>query len=213
MVRLGEGTWLPRVSSLLWMLPRLTRTNHRVESDATRDYNCIAWASGSNTENVWPGDYGDDFAWPEGLPDTEELASFVAFFESLGYEPCETTDLEEGFEKVALYSKDGDPSHAALQLETGEWTSKIGWEEDINHDNPELVGGDLYGEVDIVLRRPREQESEQLSLIPVEEFEGAVRSIFNAPKQDVDEQFAKMQAANRQRREERSQTDEGQPPG
>ncbi|MCH8817807.1 MAG: hypothetical protein IIC92_08775 [Chloroflexi bacterium] len=201
----------------MWKYPRLTNANHRVTSDASEEYNCVAWAAGIDTENVWPGDYGDDFVWSEDLPEAEEMASVVAFFESLGYEVCETTDLEEGFEKVALYSDDeGDPTHVALQLRSGAWTSKLGWLEDIAHDSPELVGGGIgewdYGNVTVVMRRFREPEREQLPLIPVEEFEGVMRSVFNAPKEDVDEEIATMQAANRQRREERSQADEGAPP-
>ena len=59
--------------------------------------------------------------------------------------------LEQGIEKIALFGK-GDfgseiPAHAALQLESGQWTSKLGTFEDINHTILEAVAGPVYGRV------------------------------------------------------------------
>jgi hypothetical protein len=47
------------------------------------------------------------------------------------------------------------PTHAALQLESGLWTSKLGEFEDINHLTPNAVAGPVYGGVLCYLERPR----------------------------------------------------------
>src|SRR5205807_1808725 len=112
------------------------------------DYNCIAWSAG-DTERWWePGVYWPVPAENYGL-DALELA-----FRSLGYEPCPDGNLEPGFEKVALYVTGQFYSHAARQLPSGKWTSKLGRLEDIEHDSPEAVAGGAYGDVARVMRRP-----------------------------------------------------------
>jgi hypothetical protein len=68
------------------------------------------------------------------------------------YERCEDATLEEGFEKVALYTKDSVPTHMYRQLENGEWTSKCGQREDIAHQFEDL-DGDLYGAVTLIMKR------------------------------------------------------------
>jgi hypothetical protein len=75
----------------------------------------------------------------------------------MGYEECATDELEPGFEKVVIYmDEDGFPTHAARQLENGNWTSKLGGWEDIEHTSLScLEGTDLaYGTVAVILRRP-----------------------------------------------------------
>ena len=77
-----------------------------------------------------------------------------------GFEPCENGDHEEGFEKIALYvNKAGKVTHAARQLDSGKWTSKLGNLEDIEHASLrslEDAGTNLtdYGSVAGFLKRP-----------------------------------------------------------
>jgi len=80
-------------------------------------------------------------------------------FESLGYVPCEGSQLEPGFEKVALYAAGMFYTHAARQLPNGLWTSKLGKAEDIEHDAPDDLAGGLYGEVVQIMRRPVSAEN------------------------------------------------------
>ena len=47
----------------------------------------------------------------------------------------------------------GVPTHAARQLASGLWTSKLGHSEDIEHDLRALEG-DTYGMVALLLKRP-----------------------------------------------------------
>lgn len=49
--------------------------------------------------------------------------------------------------------------HAALQLENGDWTSKMGSAEDILHILAEVLEGPEYGHVARFLSRPRPTDS------------------------------------------------------
>jgi hypothetical protein len=76
-------------------------------------------------------------------------------YEIHGYRRCENADLEQGFEKVAFYVKDGEPEHVARQLENGIWGSKLGLDEDIEHSALEGLMGEKFGRVEIIMKRPR----------------------------------------------------------
>src|SRR5436190_564427 len=72
--------------------------------------------------------------WPPGVSNEERVAAFVAAFATLGYAPCTGEELEQGYEKVALYATaDGITRHAARQLADGRWTRKLGRGVDIEH--------------------------------------------------------------------------------
>ena len=60
---------------------------------------------------------------------------------------------ESGIEKVAIYTLNGLPKHAARQLPSGAWSSKLGNHIDIEH-SLEGLAGDLYGSVAHILSRP-----------------------------------------------------------
>ncbi|HYT88253.1 MAG TPA: hypothetical protein VEL76_06005 [Gemmataceae bacterium] len=130
------------------VFPRLTPDNYRLSSPPSRDYNCIGWAAGETDEWWWP-----DGVWPAGVPKEETLAAFFAAFATLGYIPCASADQEIGVEKVALYAVGDIPTHAARQLSSGQWTSKLGLNVDIEHTTPEVIAGGVYGEVVAILAR------------------------------------------------------------
>ena len=89
------------------------------------------------------------------------LESFVAAFELQGYHVCDNSTHEPEVEKIAIFTRpSGEPTHAARQLGSGKWTSKLGPDEDIEHDRVEAVGGTLYGDVATVMGRPREPAPE-----------------------------------------------------
>lgn len=122
-------------------------------------YNCIAWAMGRKDSRWWPATIGG-YRWPKKLPrenpGEETLANFIRAFKRLRYKvlPDKNYSLEKGFEKVAIYVKGNqNPTHAARQLDSGIWTSKIGDEEDIEHISPVVLEGTYYGNVAVVMRR------------------------------------------------------------
>jgi hypothetical protein len=132
--------------------PNLARLGYRLTSAADVKYNCIAWAAGLTDAWWWPDSMGQG-TWPEQAQREETLTAFVQAFETLGYRPCDSDQLEPGFEKVALFARAGLPTHAARQLSDGTWTSKLGEMEDIEHTLDRIVGS-FYGIVALVLRRP-----------------------------------------------------------
>lgn len=82
----------------------------------------------------------------------DTLPAFLAAFALLGYTSTSDSTLEPNVGKVALYARSGSPTHAARQLPTGRWTSKLGQAEDIEHELLALVGS-LYGDVAVILAR------------------------------------------------------------
>lgn len=135
-------------------IPRLAESNYRVTSCKTKRYNCFAWAA-NDTEHVWsPTMIGAGVLWPPGIPAFASVAGVMRAFESIGYEECDSPDLEVGFEKIAIFTDtSSEPRHAARQLSDGVWTSKLGDHVDIEHDTLDAIGGALYGEPDRYMRR------------------------------------------------------------
>jgi hypothetical protein len=135
-----SGSWHPSE------FPNLTETDHIRTSEKTVEYNCIAWSACENEVWWWPDPQGIAY-WPDGAPREQTIEAFVSVYTNvLGYEVCDSPDLEDGFEKIALYANaNGDPTHAARQLENGKWTSKLGGNEDIEHVSLECLNGELYG--------------------------------------------------------------------
>ena len=92
--------------------------------------------------------------WPPGIPRQETLAAFEEAYGTIGFSPCQGSELEPGFRKIAIYADNGVPTHAARQLPDGRWTSKLGRHEDIEHLGLEVLEDGGYGEVALILRCP-----------------------------------------------------------
>lgn len=134
--------------------PKLRDGGYTITSPATVDYNCVAWAA-SDIEAWWWPDPLDIGYWPAGVRRAETLKAFMEAFATLGFTPCDSAEYEEGFEKVAIYvNTNSTPKHAARQLSSGLWTSKLGKLQDIEHDI-DGVSGDQYGSVAIIMKRTR----------------------------------------------------------
>lgn len=134
--------------------PKLQDGLYKITSPDTVDYNCIAWAAG-DTEAWWWPDRLDIGYWPAGVPRAETLEAFIEAFAVLGFTPCDTAEYEEGFEKVAIYiDVNGKQTHAARQLSSGLWTSKLGNLQDIEH-HIDGVSGDQYGAVAVIMKRSK----------------------------------------------------------
>jgi hypothetical protein len=132
-------------------IPSLNKDNNKVTSDDDPLYNCVAFAAGITTQKWWPG-FHPDFYWPSAAPRVNAIESFVKAFETLGYAECNDGTYEDGFEKVAFYTKDGAPKHVALQIGPGKWSSKLGNWYDIEHKADAVSSGD-YGKVAKYMKR------------------------------------------------------------
>lgn len=137
------------------VFPNLRDAGYRIESPKNTQYNCVAWAAGVTDRPWWPID-DPPYYWPIS-PRVESLSAFIAAFEGLGYDICDDSSLEIGFEKVAIYvDEDSDPTHMARQLPSGNWTSKCGDWEDIVHNTLDALAGPYpaYGTVACIMKRP-----------------------------------------------------------
>ena len=138
----------------------LTDSSSQITSPATRRYNCIAWAAKDDRRWWWPDPFEIGY-WPIPVNNRSvTLAGFVEAFISLGYKLSTSGELEPNTEKIAIYGIDcpggqATPTHAARQLPSGDWTSKLGSFEDITHTTPEAVNGPIYGHVMAFMSRPR----------------------------------------------------------
>jgi hypothetical protein len=122
-------------------------------------YNCIAWAAG-DTNNWWWPDAAGHHWWPPGTPRELTLSAFIKAFGTVGYREWknENASLENGYEKVSIYvDQQGNPTHAARQLEGGLWASKLGRHKDVQHATISAIEGGDYGSVVKILRRPRQR--------------------------------------------------------
>ena len=126
--------------------PRLRDGEWKVTGEATCKYNCIEWSLCQDDEWVWPqvDDAGDD----DG---TVEISDFDEFYQDKGFTICGTSSADCRPEcrkrKVALFAKNGEPTHASKEiLDGGWWESKRGKNIKIMHKLDQMEGGD-YGDV------------------------------------------------------------------
>jgi hypothetical protein len=141
---------IANVGSFFSSFPHLKKSEFQICSPESVEYNCIAWAAGRSDVLCWPNNM---MFWPLTCPCEETVDAFIAFFATLGYKPCKDGEKERGIEKIALYAKGSKPKHAARQLRSGKWTSKLGISFDIEHDLKDLEGS-TYGNVVLFLCRP-----------------------------------------------------------
>ena len=146
------------INDIIDLFPHLTEGSFSVTSPKDVRYNCIAWAAGDDGACWWPDNFSIGY-WPSDVPREETLESFIRLFESSDYIPCNNSGLEDGFEKIALFvDLQGRPTHAAKQLSSGKWTSKLGELEDIEHNTLEGLSGSSYGSVSIIMKRPSREK-------------------------------------------------------
>jgi hypothetical protein len=140
-------------SDLEATFPRLARAGYEITSPQDDSYNCIAWAAGETARWWWPTDQA---YWPPGLAARPTVEAFVEAFRRMGYERCDDASLEAGWEKIAIYAREGNtPTHAARQLLDGKWTSKLGKDVDIKHADLDALRSKLYGDPVVIMRRRR----------------------------------------------------------
>ncbi|MGA3283421.1 MAG: hypothetical protein ABSD57_03035 [Verrucomicrobiota bacterium] len=152
--------------------PKLNAAGYKITSKKDKKYNCVAWAAERDQERWWeplnePGCY-----WPKEVPFNHSFENYVKVFGVLGYSYCDNPSLEDGIEKVALFSDVFGFTHVSHQLEDGRWTSKLGPDEDIKHT---VIGAlesngvlPAYGMVTRIMKRRRQiwEQSNQKPKLP-----------------------------------------------
>lgn len=149
-----------RLRTLESYLPGLDGADYQITSSPTDDYNCVAWALGEDDTWWSPWEPGVLY-WPDGLARDEHVSTFLELFAGQGFEVCADAEIQDGFEKIAVFADEENFTHVALQLPTGRWSSKLGGNCDIEHDLEDLTrlrspSADYrYGEIVAFMRRPR----------------------------------------------------------
>ena len=148
--------------SIVGAFPGLKYDKHfEITSPEDSNYNCIAWAYQIKDRWMWPpagipARVLDAVTyWPDEDTQDADVREFIRAFQLKGYEVCDDAEMEDGFRKIALYVTPGttECTHAARQLSTGYWTSKLGESYDIQHGTPYTIQGGLYGEVYCIMRK------------------------------------------------------------
>jgi len=165
--------------------------NYKITSPKDYRYNCFAWAGG-DTHHWWQNDGAPYFFWLHN-DRSHTLESYVKAYNIVGYkEESETSEFEPDFEKVALYvDANGLPSHAARQKDNGLWTSKLGEDEDIEHNTLKSIEGQFYGTVKIILKKPKKYKKEKEAVEnkmedKFENFKNLAKNLVNVPKKEID---------------------------
>jgi len=117
-------------------------------------YNCVAWAMGDNSKWWWPA---GGYYWPVSKPSVLTVGTFIELFELIGYECCDNGRLEDGYNKIAIFSDNQQkPTHVAKQLPSGLWTSKLGANIDVEHELLDLIQHPVlsrfYGKVAVIMK-------------------------------------------------------------
>ena len=93
--------------------------------------------------------------WPyEKIPRSSGIDGFKKLYNLYGYRECDRAEYEDGFEKIAFYSKNGQPTHACKQF-GNMWRSKLGISFIIQHELEWISGDteDAYGQVVFIMKR------------------------------------------------------------
>ena len=131
------------------MFPGLACVDWEITSEPNDDYNCIAYAIGEET-GWWT--HAGNYRWPNARR-SPSIDSLIEMLVGQDFEICDDGEETAGFDKIALYAKDGNWKHAAVQLPGGAWSSKLGAYEDIRHATPESLAGEFNGNVHCFMRR------------------------------------------------------------
>ena len=142
--------------------PNLVKRGYQKTSEEDANYNCIGWALGYSDQWWEPGKNESWHVWPNDDPD-QDFSNYVAAAKSEGFVECTSDAVESGFEKIALYiAQNGTGSHAARQLPSGKWTSKMGENEDIEHNTLDALEGARgyigYWKVKQLMKRPKKKQ-------------------------------------------------------
>ena len=115
------------------------------------DFNCVSFTLGIYDSWMWT----NEKSWPyQKIPRDSGINGFRKLYELYGYVDCDTSDFEEGYDKIALYSKNGKATHACKQF-SDMWRSKLGPSVIIEHKLEWLCGDgeDEYGNIEFIMKR------------------------------------------------------------
>ena len=93
--------------------------------------------------------------WPPQIPLEDTLDNYIGAFETIRFSRSTNASLALNLEKIAIFRDNyGSFMHAARQLANGNWTSKLGVHEDIEHGSLAALEDEDYGYVCLIMQRP-----------------------------------------------------------
>lgn len=138
-------------SLMIRWFPGITTDQYRNTSKKDPIYNCAAWAADINNQWLDPCPR-PECVWPDDVPRENTISAYSQLYQKMGYVVCGGAELEEGYEKICLYVRNGEVVHVSKQLGANWWKSKLGRAYDIEHEFAALDGV-LYGSPVIFLKR------------------------------------------------------------
>jgi len=89
--------------------------------------NCIAWAAAKDDTWWWPPGGFNGYYWPPDVVKDATIESFVKAFESLGYQVCDSDNVEPDVDKVAIYADAaGEPNPCGTTIRVRVMEQQIG---------------------------------------------------------------------------------------
>lgn len=132
----------------------ITSLRSDIRQFVTPNYNCCAWAL--HRKDKWlqhSKGFLEEISLDIDKID-DSVNTYIHIYSFYGFEVCANGVLEDNFEKIVLYEKNGQRfSHVARQLKNGKWTSKLGGLEDIEHLTPYTLNGVVYGQPKVFMKR------------------------------------------------------------
>ena len=144
---MDTSSWTRRLAKAF---PRLSGEKFEIVAQPSNRYNCIAYAAGDT--NAW-WSHRENRYWPDHATRSDSIESLKKVFAVLGFQQCQDSHVEDGYQKIALYEQQGLWTHAAVQTPAGRWRSKMGAGPVIEHLSPESLSGGKYGAPTVHMRR------------------------------------------------------------
>lgn len=130
-------------------------------SDYNPLYNCIGFAMGMTDVCVALG-HPQQLPWCWWPPTAHRdlnPRSLIEAFEYFGFVDCQFNGkVEDGYDKVALYEKNGYWTHAAIVEEDNLYHSKMGIWWDIVHRGGDLFHNEAYGDIFTFMKRAKSDQ-------------------------------------------------------
>jgi hypothetical protein len=114
------------------------------------DFNCVSYSLDIYDGWMWT----NTELWPQEIPRSLGIEGFKKLYNLYDYTECYNSQYEEGYDKIAFYSKNGIPKHACKQFGKV-WRSKLGPSVIIEHQLDWICGNgvDEYGEISFIMKR------------------------------------------------------------
>lgn len=130
--------------------PKISDVKKKKTSECDPIYNCIAWAFKDSQRHWWPNKKRS--YWPLNATGLSTNEAFEAWFLHDGWEETSDTSFDPSYEKIAFFTLNGEPTHAARLIADGVWTSKLGSLIDLSHGSDDLDGPE-YGQIARIYRK------------------------------------------------------------